>query len=155
MALCHRASRNTSAGYDRKTRLGNLLISRLLASLPVTATISEPLTCWTNNIYGATGVFVGSGIGFLRTLYCDPNCKAEIIPADRCINGLIAVPLHIQKNWYISYLSQPLFVSSLPLNNELDRIFSVGITQRLKNVSLAIRFSILPRIRITSWRGIT
>lgn len=67
----------------------------------VTATVAEPLTCWTNNIYGATGVFVGSGVGFLRTLYCDPDCKAEIIPADRVICGLIATPLHIQKCWYV------------------------------------------------------
>ncbi|XP_065216260.1 fatty acyl-CoA reductase wat-like [Planococcus citri] len=66
----------------------------------VTATVSDPLTCWTNNIYGATGVFVGSGVGFLRTLYCDPDCKAEIVPADRVVSGLIAVPLHIQKNYY-------------------------------------------------------
>ncbi|XP_011688428.1 PREDICTED: fatty acyl-CoA reductase 1-like [Wasmannia auropunctata] len=56
----------------------------------VTSTAEEPLNGWINNIYGAVGVVMGSAIGILRTLHCDPDKVAEIVPADYVISHFIA-----------------------------------------------------------------
>ena len=65
----------------------------------VVSTWKEPITGWTNNLYGATGVVVGSGIGLLRTLHCEPNNVAEIIPADLVINNIVVAAWDIAKQW--------------------------------------------------------
>lgn len=41
-------------------------------------------------MYGATGVAAGAGVGLLRALHCDPNCNANIVPVDMCVNSVIA-----------------------------------------------------------------
>lgn len=56
----------------------------------VTSTAEEPLKGWINNIYGAVGVVMGSALGLLRTLHCDPENIAEIVPADYVISHIIA-----------------------------------------------------------------
>ncbi|KAG5873648.1 hypothetical protein JTB14_001483 [Gonioctena quinquepunctata] len=56
----------------------------------VVATYREPVRAWINNVYGATGVATGVGLGLLRTLHCDPDCQANIIPVDLCVNSIIA-----------------------------------------------------------------
>ncbi|XP_051170329.1 fatty acyl-CoA reductase wat-like [Leptopilina boulardi] len=65
----------------------------------VVSTWKEPIAGWTNNLYGATGVVVGSGIGLLRTLHCVPNNVAEIIPADIVINNVVVAAWDIAQQW--------------------------------------------------------
>ncbi|XP_018343278.1 PREDICTED: fatty acyl-CoA reductase 2-like [Trachymyrmex septentrionalis] len=55
----------------------------------VISTAEEPVSGWINNVYGAVGVVMGSAIGLLRTLHCDPDKVAEIVPADYVISHLI------------------------------------------------------------------
>ncbi|KRT85456.1 epimerase [Oryctes borbonicus] len=66
----------------------------------VVSTYKEPLRGWINNMYGAVGVTVGAGMGLLRVIHCDSDANANIVPADMCVNGLIAVP------WEASYKYQ-------------------------------------------------
>ncbi|XP_028048936.2 LOW QUALITY PROTEIN: fatty acyl-CoA reductase wat [Monomorium pharaonis] len=56
----------------------------------VTSTVGEPVAGWINNFYGAMGVVMGSALGLLRTLHCDPDKVAEIVPADYVISHFIA-----------------------------------------------------------------
>jgi len=42
-------------------------------------------------------VVMGSGIGLLRTLHCDPDKVAEIVPADYVISHLIVASWDIAK----------------------------------------------------------
>ncbi|KAJ3651264.1 hypothetical protein Zmor_017314 [Zophobas morio] len=56
----------------------------------VIATYKEPLRSWIDNLYGATGIVVGAGTGLLRTIHCDPNKSAELVPGDYVINNMIA-----------------------------------------------------------------
>jgi fatty acyl-CoA reductase len=60
-------------------------------------TYKEPLRCWTNNIYGATGIVVGAGLGLLHTMHCDTEKIADIIPADFVINNIIVASWHVGK----------------------------------------------------------
>ncbi|XP_013142164.1 PREDICTED: fatty acyl-CoA reductase 1-like, partial [Papilio polytes] len=45
----------------------------------VTSTAKEPLKCWLDNMYGPTGVAVGSATGMLRTLQCDARVTADLV----------------------------------------------------------------------------
>jgi len=56
----------------------------------VIATAQEPIPGWINNVYGATGVVLGAGMGILRTMHCNPDMMADIVPADMVINAMIA-----------------------------------------------------------------
>ncbi|KOC64230.1 Putative fatty acyl-CoA reductase [Habropoda laboriosa] len=56
----------------------------------VLSTDKEPLTAWTNNMYGATGVVLASGVGLLRTLHCVSENIAEVIPADYVVSNIVA-----------------------------------------------------------------
>lgn len=40
---------------------------------------------------GPTGIFVGACKGILRSLYCDRDCVADLVPVDTAINLCIAV----------------------------------------------------------------
>lgn len=41
-------------------------------------------------------IFVGTGV--LRTLHCDGNMNANIVPVDMCVNALIASAWDIANN---------------------------------------------------------
>ncbi|XP_075230970.1 fatty acyl-CoA reductase wat-like [Lycorma delicatula] len=56
----------------------------------VVGSYQEPLPGWVDNLYGATGVTAGCGVGFIRTLWCDENVVANIVPVDMAVNALIA-----------------------------------------------------------------
>lgn len=56
----------------------------------VISTYREPLICWINNFYGATGYAAGAGLGIIRVGEgCESN-PAHMIPADMTVNFLIA-----------------------------------------------------------------
>jgi fatty acyl-CoA reductase len=57
----------------------------------VVNTASEPVVGWINNVYGATGVVTGAGIGLLRSMYCNKDIIADIVPVDMAINTAIAI----------------------------------------------------------------
>lgn len=56
----------------------------------VISTAREPFSGWVNNVYGPTGVVVGAGMGILRTMHCNPDMIADLVPADMAINVIIA-----------------------------------------------------------------
>ncbi|XP_012267649.2 fatty acyl-CoA reductase wat-like [Athalia rosae] len=63
----------------------------------VIATAKEPVSGWINNVYGPTGMVVGAAVGLLRTLRCDPDMVADLIPADYVVNAIIVAAWDIAK----------------------------------------------------------
>ncbi|CRL00357.1 CLUMA_CG013629, isoform A [Clunio marinus] len=55
----------------------------------VTSTFQEPVVAWIDNLYGPTGVVAGAGSGVLRTMHCNKNINANIVPVDMTVNALI------------------------------------------------------------------
>ncbi|KAH0535819.1 hypothetical protein KQX54_019512 [Cotesia glomerata] len=55
----------------------------------VIATMDEPIPGWVDNFNGPTGLMVGGGKGVLRTVYGDPNLRADFIPVDVAIKAMI------------------------------------------------------------------
>lgn len=56
----------------------------------VMSTYKEPIAGWSNSIYGPTGVLIGAGTGVIRTIECNPNKVADLVPVDMTVNALIA-----------------------------------------------------------------
>lgn len=61
----------------------------MLFSVLVVSTYKEPVVGWINNVYGPNGVVAGACKGMVRTLHCDKDIVANIVPADMCVNALI------------------------------------------------------------------
>jgi fatty acyl-CoA reductase len=55
----------------------------------VVSTRDEPVCGWIDNVYGPTGVFVGAGTGFIKTMHIDGDKIANIVPVDMAVNALI------------------------------------------------------------------
>ncbi|XP_043504627.1 fatty acyl-CoA reductase 1-like [Polistes fuscatus] len=64
----------------------------------VVATEKEPIVGWINNLYGITGIAVGSATGVLHTLYCNEKFICDIIPADYVVNNIIAAAWDVAQN---------------------------------------------------------
>ncbi|XP_055611244.1 fatty acyl-CoA reductase wat-like [Uranotaenia lowii] len=56
----------------------------------IIATNEEPISGWTDNIYGLNGVIAGIALGIIRVMNVADNNAADIIPADTVVNGVLA-----------------------------------------------------------------
>lgn len=57
----------------------------------------EPISGWVDNLNGPTGLMIGAGKGVIRSILIDPTNKAEVIPVDYAINGLIVLPFEFNE----------------------------------------------------------
>lgn len=55
----------------------------------VISSYREPIRGWIDNTYGLIGIIAGILIGLMRTHHCDGSLKANLVPAELTINGLI------------------------------------------------------------------
>ncbi|XP_063836672.1 putative fatty acyl-CoA reductase CG5065 [Ostrinia nubilalis] len=55
----------------------------------VTAAYKEPMPGWVDNLNGPTGLLVGAGKGVIRTMHCNENYAADIVPVDMVVNACI------------------------------------------------------------------
>lgn len=55
----------------------------------------EPLPGWVDNLNGPIGLLVGGGKGVIRSMHCNGNYNAEVVPVDLAINNLIAIAYKI------------------------------------------------------------
>ncbi|KAK4878721.1 hypothetical protein RN001_011227 [Aquatica leii] len=65
----------------------------------VVSTYKEPIKGWINNMYGPTGVCAGAGTGVLRTIHCNADVNANIVPVDMCVNSLIATAWDVGESY--------------------------------------------------------
>ncbi|KAK5638968.1 hypothetical protein RI129_013263 [Pyrocoelia pectoralis] len=64
----------------------------------ITATVCDPVPGWVDNLIGATGVFVGTLLGVIRTMKCRSDYIADLVPADHVVNCMIATATMVHKN---------------------------------------------------------
>ncbi|CAH1107531.1 unnamed protein product [Psylliodes chrysocephalus] len=55
----------------------------------VLSSINEPVKGWVDNWNGPTGIIAAAGKGLFRTMLCDPDKIADIVPVDMVINLMI------------------------------------------------------------------
>ncbi|XP_075229450.1 putative fatty acyl-CoA reductase CG5065 isoform X2 [Lycorma delicatula] len=86
--------------YTYTKRLAEGLVDSYFPELPiivarpsiVTPAWKEPMCGWVDNLNGPVGLIVGGGKGVIRTMLCNADYHAEVIPVDVAINGLITIP---------------------------------------------------------------
>ena len=64
----------------------------------MTAAWQEPFPGWVEGLNGPTGLMIGAARGVVRSMHCNPDLPADIIPVDTAINALIAVAAKRGKN---------------------------------------------------------
>ena len=68
-----------------------ILINKyLLLKLTVTAAWREPMPGWVEGLNGPTGLMIGGARGVIRSMHCNPDYPADVIPVDITINAIIA-----------------------------------------------------------------
>ena len=50
---------------------------------------------WVDNLNGPTGLLVGAGKGVIRSMHCNGDYHAEVIPVDFAINAVLAIAYRI------------------------------------------------------------
>lgn len=63
-------------------------------------TLKEPVPGWIDNMYGPTGIVIGVGTGLLRVLHAKEAIRANIVPADMCVNSLLATAWDVAEQRY-------------------------------------------------------
>lgn len=58
-------------------------------TITVVAVYKEPIPGWVDNLNGPTGILVGAGKGVIRTMHCNTDLLADIVPVDTAINALL------------------------------------------------------------------
>ncbi|CAH0602032.1 unnamed protein product [Chrysodeixis includens] len=121
----------------------------------VISTAQEPLKGWLDNMYGPTGVAVGSATGILRTVQCDEMVSADIVPVDSVVNCLMVAACSVHNAYKDSSppLEPPIFnfVSSVEnritwgdfLHQNLARIHNYPFSDAVWFISLRLTKSAL------------
>lgn len=55
----------------------------------VTAAWKEPLPGWVEGLNGPSGMMIGAARGVVRSMHCNPDMPADVIPVDMAINAII------------------------------------------------------------------
>ncbi|XP_062545047.1 putative fatty acyl-CoA reductase CG5065 isoform X2 [Armigeres subalbatus] len=85
--------------YTYSKRLTECLVRDSYPQLPVcivrpsivTPADKEPVEGWVDNLNGPVGIMVAGGKGVMRSMLCNGEYNAEVIPVDLAINGLITI----------------------------------------------------------------
>lgn len=89
--------------YTYTKRLAETLVRREYPNIPcgiirpsiVTPACFEPVEGWVDSLNGPIGLLVGGGKGVIRTMLCNAEYPAEVIPVDMAINGVITAAFKI------------------------------------------------------------
>lgn len=63
----------------------------------VLSTYKEPVPGWTDNLYGPSGVCAGTVRGLVHVILGNRNNKANLVPADYCVNAMISAAWDINR----------------------------------------------------------
>lgn len=85
--------------YAYSKSLSEKLVSEFHGDIPiaiarpsiVTAAWKEPFPGWVETLHGPTGLLVGAGKGVIRSMHCNAQYQADLIPVDVAINALLAI----------------------------------------------------------------
>ncbi|XP_018318430.1 putative fatty acyl-CoA reductase CG5065 [Agrilus planipennis] len=77
-----------------KDNKGDLPLAIVRPSI-VISSLNGPYKGWVDNWNGPTGIITAAGKGIFRTMLCDPNKKADLIPVDLVINLMIVAAYSI------------------------------------------------------------
>nr|XP_022912685.1 putative fatty acyl-CoA reductase CG5065 [Onthophagus taurus] len=88
----------------------------------VTASLSEPFPGWVDNLNGPTGLMIGCGKGIIRSMLCNAQSVADLVPVDITINRMIVIAKELSN---IELLKEPLIIN---LTGDADNSITWGET---------------------------
>lgn len=53
------------------------------------SSVKEPFPGWIDNFNGPVGLLVAAGKGVMRSIYTNPNVRADYVPVDLAIKAII------------------------------------------------------------------
>ncbi|XP_050457641.1 putative fatty acyl-CoA reductase CG5065 [Cataglyphis hispanica] len=124
--------------YTYTKYLAETLVANEYPNLPcciarpaiVLPSYKEPIPGWVDNLNGCVGLFAGEGKGVIRSMHCNGNYNAEVIPVDIAINTLIAIAYKIATSQENS--------KSIPVINitqsDIDRIMFKEIFKKSREI---------------------
>ncbi|KYN02613.1 PREDICTED: putative fatty acyl-CoA reductase CG5065 [Cyphomyrmex costatus] len=85
--------------YTYSKRLAETLVTNEYPNLPcciarpsiVIPTYVDPMPGWVDNLNGPTGLLIGAGKGVIRSMHCNGDYHAEVVPVDLAINAVITI----------------------------------------------------------------
>ncbi|XP_017839780.1 putative fatty acyl-CoA reductase CG5065 isoform X2 [Drosophila busckii] len=131
--------------YTYSKRLAELLVRDHYESMPViiarpsivSPAAFEPLQGWVDNLNGPTGLMIGCGKGVIRSVLVNQEYKAEVIPVDYAINGLIVIPYEFNKQ-----ARRPENVPVYNITGADDRKMTMGtVVEMSKRINKMIPFN--------------
>ncbi|XP_026483587.2 putative fatty acyl-CoA reductase CG5065 [Vanessa tameamea] len=83
--------------YSYTKAITENLVAKYTSKFPVTigrlsiviAAYKEPIPGWIDNLNGPTGILIGGGKGVIRTMICNENYHADLLPVDMAVNACI------------------------------------------------------------------
>ncbi|KAL0125704.1 hypothetical protein PUN28_004638 [Cardiocondyla obscurior] len=63
---------------------------------------------WVDNLNGPTGLMVGAGKGVIRSMHCNGDYHAEVIPVDFATNTIITIAYKLGTEWQNTQKSIPV-----------------------------------------------
>ncbi|XP_034653710.1 putative fatty acyl-CoA reductase CG5065 isoform X3 [Drosophila subobscura] len=120
--------------YTYSKRLAEILVRDHYESMPViiarpsivSPAAYEPIPGWVDNMNGPTGLMIGCGKGVIRSVLVNQDYKAEVIPVDYAINGLIVIPYEFNKQ-----AKRPAQVPVYNITNAEHRKMTMGTVVEL------------------------
>uniref|UniRef100_A0AAR5Q7C2 Fatty acyl-CoA reductase n=2 Tax=Dendroctonus ponderosae TaxID=77166 RepID=A0AAR5Q7C2_DENPD len=90
---------NSPNTYAYTKCLTEQLVSEYQSKLPIAicrpsiviAAWKEPLPGWVDNLNGPTGILIGAGKGVIRTMHCNADFIADVVPVDVSVNSLMLI----------------------------------------------------------------
>lgn len=82
------------------------------------STYKEPVPGWTDNLYGPTGLCAAAARGLVHVIYGSACKKANLVPADYCVNAIISAAWDVNQRSAAS-----AEMDSLGWTNRLSLIF--------------------------------
>ncbi|KAL1117018.1 hypothetical protein AAG570_004346 [Ranatra chinensis] len=89
--------------YTYSKRLAEAVVNSFYPQLPavicrpsiVCPTYRDPMPGWVDNLNGPMGLLMGASKGVIRTMHCNGEYTAEVIPVDMAISGIVAIAANI------------------------------------------------------------
>ncbi|KAH8371753.1 hypothetical protein KR093_008781 [Drosophila rubida] len=131
--------------YTYSKRLAEILVRDHYETMPViiarpsivSPAAYEPLGGWVDNLNGPTGLMIGCGKGVIRSVLVNQENKAEVIPVDYAINGLIVIPYEFNKQ-----AKRPLNVPVYNITNAEHRKMTMGtVVEMSKRINKQVPFN--------------
>ncbi|XP_060808821.1 fatty acyl-CoA reductase wat [Amyelois transitella] len=86
---------------------------------------TEPAPGWVdkNNVFGASGIILGLGLGVIHTLISDPDIKIDIIPVDIVNNAVIVAGWETARRWGVGEADTRIYTVGSSYRNSITWSF--------------------------------